>query len=157
MFIKQLSVCDVPQLFGEFGKCCANQTGALRALRRAAHCGAPRIAAHRTYMGSCRKKNDWQFSNPRIDTVSGFVTMTSRAHNIRSRCAIPWLPTPPSGGYSAAPLPSSPQSGLTSHCESDKLSLLSLVRMKLTRNNHCERGFRLWLQIVLSNVTRGLR
>ena len=37
-------------------------------LVRAAHCGAPRIAAHRTYMGSCRKKNDWQFSNPRIDT-----------------------------------------------------------------------------------------
>ena len=34
----------------------------------AAHCGASRIAAHRTYMGSCRK-NDWQFSNPRIDTA----------------------------------------------------------------------------------------
>ena len=30
---------------------------------------APRIAAHRTSMGSCRKKNDWQFSNPRIDTA----------------------------------------------------------------------------------------
>ena len=41
----------------------------VRAARCAAHCGAPRIAAHRTYMGSCRKKNDWQFSNPRIDTV----------------------------------------------------------------------------------------
>ena len=39
-------------------------------LVRAAHCGAPRIAAHRTYMGSCGK-NDWQFSNPRIDTVAG--------------------------------------------------------------------------------------
>ena len=38
-------------------------------LVRAAHCGAPRIAEHRTYMGSCRKKNDWQFSNPRIDTA----------------------------------------------------------------------------------------
>ena len=37
-------------------------------LVRAAHCGAPRIAAHRTYMGSCREKNDWQFSNPRIHT-----------------------------------------------------------------------------------------
>ena len=58
MFIKQLSVCDVPQLFREFGKCCVNQTGALSTLRCAAH----------TYMGSCRKKNDWQFSNPRIDT-----------------------------------------------------------------------------------------
>ena len=59
--VKQLSVCDVPQLFGEFGKCCANQTGALRTLRCAAHCGAPRIAAHRTYMGSCREKNDGSF------------------------------------------------------------------------------------------------
>ena len=38
-------------------------------LVRAAHCGAPRIAAHRKYMGSCRKKNDWQFSNSRIDTA----------------------------------------------------------------------------------------
>ena len=37
-------------------------------LVRSAHCGAPRIAAQRTYMGSCRK-NDWQFSNPRIDTA----------------------------------------------------------------------------------------
>ena len=37
-------------------------------LVRAAPCGAPRIAAHRTYMGSCRRK-DWQFSNPRIDTA----------------------------------------------------------------------------------------
>ena len=44
VFIKQLSVCDVPQLFWEFGKCCANQIG------------APRIAAQRTYMGSCKKK-----------------------------------------------------------------------------------------------------
>ena len=35
----------------------------------AAHCGAPRIVAHRTYMGSCGEKNDWQFSNPRIDTI----------------------------------------------------------------------------------------
>ena len=74
--------------------------------------------------------------------ISGFATMTSRANKIRSRCATTWLPTSPSGGYSAAPLPSSPESGSTSHCESDKLSLLSLVRMMLTRNNHCERGFR---------------
>ena len=41
-------------------------------LVRAAHCAAsrcaPRIAAHRTYMGSCGEKNDWQFYNPRIDT-----------------------------------------------------------------------------------------
>ena len=37
-------------------------------LVRAAHCGAPRILAHRTSMGSCGEKNDWQFSNPRIDT-----------------------------------------------------------------------------------------
>ena len=27
----------------------------------AAHCGAPRIAAHRTYMGSCRKKMTGSF------------------------------------------------------------------------------------------------
>ena len=74
--------------------------------------------------------------------ISGFATTTSRANNICSRCATTWLPTSPSGGYSAAPLPSSPETGLTSHCESDKLSLLSLVRMTLTRNNHCERGFR---------------
>ena len=38
-------------------------------LVRAAHCGAPRIAAHRTYIhGLLWEKNDWQFSNPRIDT-----------------------------------------------------------------------------------------
>ena len=30
-------------------------------LVRAAHCGAPRIAAHRTYMGSCRKKMTGSF------------------------------------------------------------------------------------------------
>ena len=42
-------------------------------LVRAAHCGAPRIATHRTYIGICGKKNDWQFSNPRIDTVSPFL------------------------------------------------------------------------------------
>ena len=74
--------------------------------------------------------------------ISRFATMTSRANNIRSRCATTWLPTSPSGGYSAAHLPSSPDTGLTSHRESDKLSLLSLVRITLTRNNHCERGFR---------------
>ena len=73
--------------------------------------------------------------------ISGFAT-TTRANNTRSRCAIAWLPTSTSGGYSAAPLPSSPETGLTSHCESDKLSLLSLVQMTLTRNNHCERGSR---------------
>ncbi len=73
--------------------------------------------------------------------ISGFATTTTRANNTRSRCATTWLPTSTSGGYSAAPLPSSPETGLTSHCESDKLSLLSLVRMTLTRNNHCERGF----------------
>ena len=38
-------------------------------LVRAAHCGAPRIVVHRTYMGSCREKNYCQFSNPRIDNV----------------------------------------------------------------------------------------
>ena len=65
--------------------------------------------------------------------ISGFAITTSRANNIHSRCATTWLPTSPSGGYSAAPLPNS-------HCESDRLSLLSLVRMTLTRNNHCERG-----------------
>ena len=30
-------------------------------LVRAAHCGAPRIAAHRTHMGSCRKKMTGSF------------------------------------------------------------------------------------------------
>ena len=30
-------------------------------LVRAAHCGAPRIATHRTYMGSCRKKMTGSF------------------------------------------------------------------------------------------------
>ena len=38
-------------------------------------------------------------------------------HHRRSRCA-----TAPSSGYSAAPLPSLPETGLTSHCESDKRS-----------------------------------
>ena len=33
--------------------------------------------------------------------ISGFATMTSRANNRRSRCATTWLPTSPSGGYSA--------------------------------------------------------
>ena len=56
VFIKQLSVCDVP-----IKLCFANQTGARRALRCAAHCGTPRIAAHRTYMVSCRKKMTGSF------------------------------------------------------------------------------------------------
>ena len=30
-------------------------------LERAAHCGAPRIAVRRTYMGSCRKKMTGSF------------------------------------------------------------------------------------------------
>ena len=63
MFIEQLSVCDVPQLFLEFGKCCADQTGARHALR----CAASRIVV-RTW--AVVGKNDWQFSNPRIDTAS---------------------------------------------------------------------------------------
>ena len=54
VFFKQLSVCDVPQLFCEFGKCCDNQTGA-RALRYTV----------RTWAVVGKK---WQFSNPRIDT-----------------------------------------------------------------------------------------
>ena len=41
----------------------------------------------------------------------------------------------------------SPATRLTCHRESDKLqrtiTFLSLVRIKLTRNNHCERGFRI--------------
>ena len=37
-------------------------------LVRAAHCGAPRIAAHYIH-GQLYEKNDWQFSNPRIDTA----------------------------------------------------------------------------------------
>ena len=60
MFIKQLSVCEVPQLFWEFGKCCDNQTGARRALRRALR--------HTVRTWAVVGKNDWQFSNPRIDT-----------------------------------------------------------------------------------------
>ena len=43
-------------------------------------------------------------------------------HHRRSRCATTGLPTSPSSGSSAAPLPSSPETGLTSHCESDKRS-----------------------------------
>ena len=39
-------------LFWEFGKCCADQIGARLALQ----CATPRIAAHRTYMGSCGEK-----------------------------------------------------------------------------------------------------
>ena len=43
-------------------------------LVRAAHCGAPRIAVRRAFRHTVRTwavvgKNDWQFSNPRIDTV----------------------------------------------------------------------------------------
>ncbi len=71
--------------------------------------------------------------------------ITGLRHHRRSRCATTWLPTSPSSGYSAAHLPSSPETGVTSHCESDKLSrgitFLSLVWIKPTRNNHCERGF----------------
>ena len=52
----------------------------------------------------------------------------------RSRCATTWLPTSPSSGYSATHLPSLPETGLT-------LTVKALVRMTLTRNNHCERGF----------------
>ena len=57
----------------------------------------------------------------------------------RSRCATSWLPTSPSSGYSAPHLPSSPETGLTLTVK--ELSILLLVRMTLTRNNHCERGF----------------
>ena len=85
---------------------------------------------------------DFVYISSELFLFSGFGTMASRTNSIRSRCATTWLTTLPSGGYSAAPLPSSPETGLTSHCESDKLSLLSLVRMTLTRNNHCERGYR---------------
>ena len=57
-------------------------------LVRAVHCGAPRIAAHRTYMGSCRKTIDSQFSNPRIDTASTPV-LCNVSHLI-----FPWLKSP---------------------------------------------------------------
>ena len=45
-------------------------------LVRAAHCGAPRIAVRRAFRHTVRTwavvgKNDWQFSNPRIDTGPG--------------------------------------------------------------------------------------
>ena len=83
---------------------------------------------------------DFVYISSELFLFSGFATTASRTNSTRSRCATTWLTTLPSGGYSAAPLPSSPETGLTSHCESDKLSLLSLVRMTLTRNNHCERG-----------------
>ena len=69
MFIKQLSVCDVPQLFESLASvvpiklvrvahCCVPR----RALRSTAHYGTPYVH------GQLRGKNDWQFSNPRIDT-----------------------------------------------------------------------------------------
>ena len=43
-------------------------------LVRAAHCGAPRIAVRRAFRHTVCTwavvgKNDWQFSNPRIDTA----------------------------------------------------------------------------------------
>ena len=47
-------------------------------LVRAAHCGAPRIAV-RTW--AVVGKNDWQFSNPRIDTVSRHSVLLNK--NIR--------------------------------------------------------------------------
>ena len=62
MVIKQLSVCDVPQLFESLASVVPIK------LVRVAHCDVPRITAHRTYMGRCGLKNDWQFYNPRIDT-----------------------------------------------------------------------------------------
>ena len=44
-------------------------------LVRSAHCGAPRIAVrralrHTVHTWAVVGKNDWQFSNPRIDTAS---------------------------------------------------------------------------------------
>ena len=41
-------------------------------LVRAAHCGAPRIAAHRTYMGSCRKKMTGSFDALESSLTGGF-------------------------------------------------------------------------------------
>ena len=46
----------------------------------ATRCGTPCIVAHRTYMGSCGGKNDWQFSNPRIDTASRSHMQVSLHH-----------------------------------------------------------------------------
>ena len=53
--------------------CGAPRIAVRRALRCAAHCGAPRIAVRRALRHTVRTwavvgKNDWQFSNPRIDT-----------------------------------------------------------------------------------------
>ena len=45
----------------------------------ATRCGTPCIVAHRTYMGSCGGKNDWQFSNPRIDTAEAWPLPGQRA------------------------------------------------------------------------------
>ena len=54
--------------------CDAPRIAVRRALRCAAHCGAPRIAVRRALRHTVRTwavvgKNDWQFSNPRIDTA----------------------------------------------------------------------------------------
>ena len=53
--LKQLSVCDVLQLFESLASVVPIK------LVRVAHCGAPRITAHRTYMGSCGKKMTGSF------------------------------------------------------------------------------------------------
>ena len=52
-------------------------------LVRAAHCGAPRIAV-RTW--AVVGKNDWQFSNPRIDTACiSLTTFSLSSHLLPTR------------------------------------------------------------------------
>ena len=70
VFIKQLSVCDVPQLFESLASVVPIKLG------RVAHCDVPRCASRcATHYGTpyvhgqLWVKNDWQFYNPRIDTA----------------------------------------------------------------------------------------
>ena len=55
---------------------------------RAAHCGAPRICSTPYIHGQLWEKNDWQFSNPRIDTGCSVVVSTSACH-VAGRGSIP--------------------------------------------------------------------
>ena len=50
-------------------------------LVRAVHCGAPRIAAHRTYMGSCRKKMTGSFQ----------ILDAGASHDSPGNGFIPWM------------------------------------------------------------------
>ena len=57
-------------------------------LVRAAHCGAPRISMRRALRHIVRTwavvgKNDWQFSNPRIDAGAGSTTLQDRVQAVQ--------------------------------------------------------------------------